>query len=366
MAAILLFFKPRTNTSSTSSLPAKIMGLDLTGNVILFAAAVMFFLALQFNERGLEWKSPKIVGLLAGSGATMVVFIAWQGYRGDRALIPPSIVLQRSVAASCLGAFFIYGTMLIHSYYLPIWFQAVKGDSAISSGVSMIAYVLANAIFSLLAGIVVTKAGYFTPPAIIGSAIGTVGCGLLATLQVNTPSSKWIGYQVLVSAGLGIAIQQGLIAVQSVLRLDQVSIGLAAVVCFQSFGGAIFVSVGNSILQNELLKSAAASHLPGIDIHAVITAGVTEFRSFVPKDALPALLVAYNQALQKVFIAAIPLSGLAFIASLGLEWKSVKEKKPNLEAAQEPNSEIVARELQRPIEAPEVEDTTGKWKDIAI
>ena len=364
MVAIFLFFKPQRNTSSTSSLSTKIMGFDFLGNVLLLAAAIMFFLALQFNEEGYAWKSAKIIGLFVGSGVAILVFVAWQGYRGDRALIPPSIVLQRSVAASCLTAFFIYGTMLIHGYYLPIWFQAVKGDSAIASGVSMIAYVLANALFSLLAGAIVTKVGYFTPPAIIGSAIGTVGCALLSTLQVDTPSPKWIGYQVLVSAGLGIAIQQGLIAVQTVLRLDQVPIGVAAIVCFQSLGGAIFVSVGNSILQNELLKSAATAQLPGIDIHAVIAGGVTEFRSFVPKDALPALLVAYNQALQKVFIVAIPLSGLAFVASLGLEWRSVREKNPSLEAASEATNGFSAGELQEHYEEPKADNNVAIPKEI--
>ncbi|MCJ1249586.1 hypothetical protein MMC30_006812 [Trapelia coarctata] len=343
-AAMLLFFKPPRMASNKASFLKKVLGLDLMGNLLFLGAAVMFFLALQLNESGYSWASSTVIGLLVGSGVTTVVFIAWQWHRGDRALIPPRIVLQRSVAASVVAAFFIYGTMLIHAYYLPIWFQAVKGDSAISSGVSMVAYMLANALFSLLAGAIVSKVGYFTPPAIVGSAVGVVGCGLLSTFQVDTPAGKWIGYQILVSAGLGIAIQQGFIAVQTVLSLDQVSIGVAAIVCFQSLGGAVFVSVGNSILQNGLLNAGTSNKLPGIDIQAVITAGATQFRSIVPPDALPALLVAYNAALQKVFMAAIPLSGMAFVAALGLEWKSVREKKSNLEASQESTSRISAVE----------------------
>ena len=53
-------------------------------------------------------------------------------------------------------------------------------------------------------------------------------------------------------------------------------------------------------------------------------AGATGFRSVVDADQLPALLEVYNGALQKVFIAAIPVTGLAFASSLFLEWKSVK------------------------------------------
>ena len=313
-------------------LQKKILDLDLIGNIILLGAAIMFFLALQYGGSGnYTWGSPRVAGLLAGTGATLILFLAWQWKQGDKALIPPSIALQRSVAASCLSAFFIYSTLLIGVYYLPIWFQAIKGDSPILSGVSTLPYVIANALCSLFAGAAVSIIGYFAPPAIIGSAIGTAGSALLSTLKVDTPAHMWIGYQVLVASGLGIAIQQGFIAVQTVLRDDQLAIGTAAITCFQSLGGAVFVSVGNSILQDELLSAGKDNRLPGIDIKAVIAAGATQFRSFVPPEDLPALLDAYNHALQKVFTAAIPMSGLAFFAALALEWKSVREKKPSLE-----------------------------------
>ena len=337
---MILFFRPHNDVrESDKPLLEKILALDLTGNLLLIVAAVMLFLALQFNEQYWAWGSARIVGLLVGCGITAILFVLWQRRQGDKALLPPRIILQRSVAASCLGAFFIYGTFLVHAYYLPIWFQAIKNDTAIMSGVSLITYVAGNALFSIIAGISVSKFGYFAPPAIIGAAIGTVGSGLLSTLQVDSGAGQWVGYQVITSAGLGMAIQQGVIAVQTVLPLEQVPIGIGAIISMQSLGGAVFVSVGNNILQNILGQASAAENLPGIDIKAVIAAGATQFRSIVPEQSLPALLVAYNYALQRVFITAIPLSGLAFIVALGLEWRSVRDKKPTLEAALGPATE---------------------------
>ncbi|KAL9129369.1 MAG: hypothetical protein Q9217_002169 [Psora testacea] len=332
--AMVFFFKPHKDAQDDDQpVLKKLLSLDLIGNFILICASVMLFLALQFNSSNIPWQSAKIIGLLVGAGLTAIVFVLWQWHMGDDALLPGKIITQRSVAVSCLAAFFIYGTILVHAYYLPIWFQAIKGASAIQSGVDLIAYMVANALFSVFAGILVSKVGYFAPPAIVGSAIGTVGCGLLSTLEVDSSAGKWVGYQVLTSAGLGMAVQQGVIAVQTVLRLSQVPIGIAAIVSMQSLGGAVFVSVGNNILQSKLNQAAAANKLPGVDIARVISAGATEFRTFVPLVSLPALLAVYNSALQKVFIAAIPLSGLAFVAALGLEWKSVKQKKPTLESA---------------------------------
>lgn len=341
VASMVFLFKPHKDAkASNKPLVKKILALDLIGNCILIVAAVMLFLALQFNEENWAWGSARVIGLLVGSGITAIIFVLWQCRQGDDALLPPRIVMQRSVAASSIAAFFIYGTLLIHAYYLPIWFQAVKGANAIQSGVDLIAYMIANALFSVLAGIVVSKVGYFAPPAIIGAAISTVGCGLLTTLQVNSGPGMWIGYQVITSAGLGMAVQQGVIAVQTVLKLDQVPIGIAAIISMQSLGGAVFVSVGNNILQNVLNQASTANELPGVNVKAVITAGATQFRSIVPAASVPALLVVYNNALRKTFIAAIPLSSLAFVAAMFLEWKSVKDKKPTLEAALGPATEF--------------------------
>ena len=324
---VFMFFKKST-VSKTKARPKwiqRILKLDLIGNVILLGAAIMLFLALQYSEQQYSWSSGRVVGLLVGFGLTVVIFIVWLWYKGDDALLPPKIVTQRTVAASCGAAFFIYGTTLLHAYYLPIWFQAIKGASAVHSGVNMIPYMCANALLGLIAGIFVSKNGMFAPPAIVGCAIGTIGCGLLATMHANTSTATWVGYEILASAGIGMAIQQGFSAVQTALPLEQVPIGTAAVVASQSAGGAIFVSVGNTLLQNHLLSKNNANSIPGVDVRTIIEQGATNFRQNVPAEALPALIHLYNRALQGVFIAAVPLCGLAFICSLCMEFRSVRK-----------------------------------------
>jgi hypothetical protein len=324
---VLFFHPPKNHALAKKSILYRIGELDLIGNVILLAASIMLFLALQSTEQQIPWSSSLIIGLLVGAGLTFITFCVWQWWKADAALIPPRIVKQRSVGASCIIGFFIYAAILIQTYYLPIWFQAVKDYTAIQSGVAMIPYVAASAISSVLAGVFVSKNGYFTAPAIVGCAIGTVGCGLISTITPSVSSAKWIGYEILASAGIGLAIQQGFSAVQIVLPLDEVAIGTAAVVAFQSLGGAVFVSVGNTILQDGLLSASHHDKLRGVDIQAVIKGGASEFRKKVPPEAIPELVAIYAHSLQKVFIAAIPMAGLAFVSCLFLEWKSVKGRK---------------------------------------
>jgi MFS family permease len=325
LATVFLCFKSRSQNSNRQPFLKRLLSLDFIGNVILLGDATMLFLALQYSEQRYSWSSARIIGLMCGFGVTTIVFIVWMWYRGDAALLPPKIITQRTVASSCGAGFFFYGTLLLQAYYLPIWFQAIKGSSAIESGVNMIPYMAANAIFSLLAGIFVSKNGLFAPPAIVGCAIGTVGCGLLATIKPDTSTATWIGYEILVSGGIGIAIQQGFSAVQTALPLEHVPIGTAAVVAAQSCGGAIFVTVGNTLLQDHLLSADNADRIPGVNIRAVVELGTTQFRKYVDPEVLPALIELYNDSLQAAFIAAVPLCGLAFVCSLFMEWRSVKK-----------------------------------------
>ncbi|KAK1988608.1 major facilitator superfamily transporter [Colletotrichum cereale] len=327
VAVFLLFFHPKRRRRHEQTFFDRFMDLDIVGNALLLGACVMLFLALEFTAQGEAWSSARVAGLLAAAGATAAVFAAWQWWKQDGALLPPSIVTQKTVAASCVAAFATYGALQIHAYFLPLWFQAIKGESAISSGVDMIPYVATNALFSLFSGVFVSVVGYFVPPAVIGGMVATAGCGVLLLLSQDSSTAQWIGFEILVSAGFGMSIQQGFTAVQAVLPPDEISIGTAAVVASQSLGGAIFVSVGNTLFQNHLLRASAQNMVPGVNIRAVLEGGATAFRDVVPASALPMLLTVYNEALRVAFTAAIPLAGVSAIAAFFMEWKSVKEKK---------------------------------------
>ena len=92
----------------------------------------------------------------------------------------------------------------------------------------------------------------------------------------------------------------------------------------------MFDSVGSILLQNHLLDANQDKLVLGIDIRVMLAAGTTAFRDLVPESSL---LDLYDDALHKVFVEAIPMAGLAFVAILGVEWKSVHwEKEKGREA----------------------------------
>ena len=114
-----------------------------------------------------------------------------------------------------------------------------------------------------------------------------------------------------------------------VARIDHIPIRLAALGFVQSSASAIFVSVGNNILQNGLFS--AGDQRTGIDIKSEIAARATHFRSIIFNDELLPLITIYNSALRKDLLMIVPLLGFALFSSLKFEWKSVRGKKVNIQ-----------------------------------
>lgn len=127
--------------------------LDLFGFSLFAPAAVMFLLAIQFGgDDSHTWDSSIVIGLFCGAGVTAILFVLWEIRRGDRAMIPGSIVKQRIVWASTGHAASLMAGVFVVSYYMPIYFQAVKGVGPTMSGVYLLPSIITGLICVLISG----------------------------------------------------------------------------------------------------------------------------------------------------------------------------------------------------------------------
>ncbi|TVY82046.1 Efflux pump roqT, partial [Lachnellula suecica] len=328
---LLFFFHPPALMAMKSSFVDRIYALDLPGSFLLLTSAVQLLLALKWGGISYQWSSSLVIGLLCGSVLEFIVFMAWERKKGMAALVPLRIIGQRGIAAALGESFFLSGASIVHVYFLPIWFQAVRGDDALSSGVHLVPYVVAMFVLSIVAGITATKTGFINPPALIGPVVSIVGCGMLITLEANSSVGKWVGYQILAGGGIGIANQQGYVAVQTLLPSSQASIGSALILFVQSLAGAVFASVGNNVLRNEVLSGLLREKIPGVNVQKVLEVGATELKLLVPAQSLTRVLSVFNEAVCKVFAVAIPLAGMAFVCALGLKWVDIRAQRSETE-----------------------------------
>lgn len=194
----------------------------------------------------------------------------------------------------------------------------------------MIPLVLSQIVGGILAGQVTGRIGYYTPPAIACTIMMPIGAGLITTWNPDTRSSAWIGFQVLVGIGIGFGMQQPSMAAQTVLSKKDVPMGVSLMFFSQMLSGAIAVSVGENVLDSNLVAGIAAV-VKGLSPSDVLQSGATGLRTTVPASELGAVLSVYNSALKRVFVVAVVVACLTSLGAFGLEWKSVK-KQPQADA----------------------------------
>ena len=322
---ILVFIlKLPTPKTDAKNIRQKIAQLDPLGTVLFLPGVICLLLALQWGGSVYAWSNGRIIALFVLSGVLIIGFVAVQLWKQDTATIPPRVISQRTIAAGFLFCLGTGGALMVMVYYLPIWFQAIEGASAVESGIRNIPLVLALVIASILSGVVITKTGYYTPWMITCACLMSVGAGLVTTFTRNTGSAQWIGYQVLFGFGLGLGYQQAGIAAQTVLPKADIPTGVALMFFAQALGGAVFVSIGQVVFTSHLVFSLG---LLGIDSHLIVSTGATNLRNVVPAGSLDSVLNAYNAALTNAFDVALAISCLSVLAAALIEWKSVKAAK---------------------------------------
>ena len=216
----------------------------------------------------------------------------------------------------------IYGVV----FYMPFYFQAVKGTSAEASGIRTIPFLVSITVASLAVGGSITYLGWYTPFMWAGSSVFVVGAGLLYTLKIDSTDAQWAGYQLLAGFGAGTAVQVPFVAAQVVVPTKDMPTANSLVVFFNSLGGALSISIAQNIFSNSLAKQLALN-VPATDAVKIINAGATNVVSVTPPQFLADALSSYNTAVTNTFILAVVAGSLAFIDSLFMEWKSVKGKK---------------------------------------
>ncbi|KAF2655353.1 MFS general substrate transporter [Lophiostoma macrostomum CBS 122681] len=332
-AFIIPFFQvPRRGQKVEGGFMTQIKRFDLYGTAVFMPAIVCLLLALQWGGSKYEWKSGRIIALLVLFALLIIAFIAIQIWKQEDATVPPRVFKNRNVWGSAWFGAMLGACFFVLVYYLPIWFQAIKGVSATKSGIMNLPAILGLVVISMVAGGAVTYFGYYTPFMLVSSLLMAIGAGLLSTFEVDTNHSQWIGYQFIFGAGVGFGMQQTLVAVQTVLPAEDVAIGTAIQMFAQTLGGALFISVGQNVFTNQLLKNLK-SVVPDLDPSIVLVTGATELKHRVEEKFLAGVLVAYNQTLTETFYVSVACGAASIVGAAFVEWKSMKGKNIQMAAA---------------------------------
>lgn len=151
---------------------------------------------------------------------------------------------------------------------------------------------------------------------------------MITTFSLDSPIRVWFGYQVLAGLGVGVGFQLGILVVQAVLPQEDIAVATACVQFFQSFGGAIFIAVAQTVFQNGLVDGIRRD-VPGLDPQIFINSGASQVRQVLASMGMEqyttAVLTAYLTGLRHAYYITVACAAAAFFAVSGLSWINIKK-----------------------------------------
>ncbi|KAM5349415.1 hypothetical protein ACJ41O_005920 [Fusarium nematophilum] len=296
VVVVFVFYQlPNAARPLAVGLGTKLWHMDPIGIVLAMAAITYFILGLQYAGTSLSWSSSEVVGLLVGFGAISIALVLWETYLDDYSMLIPRLFKKRAIWSIAPYQFLFMGSLILLAYYLPIYFQSIRGASPIDSGVYNLPMVISVGIFCVIGGMVVSKTGHATPSMFAGAAVATIGIGLLYTLDLDTPVGKWIGYQILTGSAIAFSVQNALNIAQANVGSEDLAAVVANIYCL------------------------------------VIATGATQLRSIFTPEELPGILLAYMHGLRAVFALGIAMAGVSCLATVFIPWSRLPTHAPSLE-----------------------------------
>ncbi|KAK2601185.1 hypothetical protein N8I77_010653 [Diaporthe amygdali] len=304
--------------------------LDLTGFALFAPTTIMFLLALEWGSSEYGWSSPTVIGLFAGSGATLILFLLWEWRVGERALIPFHQLKRRIIWASIIQNTSLFVNNFVGVNYVPIYFQAVRGVGPSLSGVYTLPSILMQLLSLVITGALVRRLGYYIPFSILAGATTAVACGLISTWNPHTSTAAWIGHQILFGLR-GMGLQMAVISIQNAVTPAQSPTVIAFSVFMENLVASIFTIVGNAIFTQTLTRQVSVL-APSVSPEAALAVGggAEAVRALLPPGSpeLSGLLLAFSDSVNAVFYLLAALAGVSFIAAWGMGWVDTRKKAP--------------------------------------
>ncbi|GME65679.1 major facilitator superfamily transporter [Neofusicoccum parvum] len=325
--AMTFLYKPRPRTTKGLPLLEKIKSLDLPGSALMASSVTCLLLAFTFAGEG-AWSEPKVIGLLVAfavllGGLVFEQFLVPE----DRALIPRSIMKKRGIIICSIFGFLTEVGSSSQVYFLPFYFQGVKGSTAEGSGVDLLAYLISQTVGGILTGVAINRFKVFNPSMLFGSVAFSIGAGLLHTLSIGTPSSQWIGYQILAAFGTGCCQFIAMGVAQQELDRHEEAIGLAVVYMIKMLGSSVAVSLCSTLFYKKLQDSLHSSGLSQSIIDGILHSLVLKGSGTTDPAVRLAVAEAVAKGVQTAFIVPIASGVLSFCVAVLHKWKKIGDGK---------------------------------------
>jgi len=225
--------------------------LDILGTVIVICAVIPLLLALTWGGNQYAWDSAIVISLLVVGFVLFIPFFVAEKYAKYpiiplRLFVIPNVILMNVIGF--LVGVVMFSTML----YLPLWFQTVKGESAMISGIQMLPMTAGIILTSTFSGFAVAKFGHYKTYPIIGTILLTASAYLLYIFDENSGQQEFIPILFGIGAGLGLILQLLILVCQNSVEPKDIAVVTSAINFTRTLGGVFGQAIGSVILTQEM------------------------------------------------------------------------------------------------------------------
>ncbi|KAF7336207.1 Major facilitator transporter-like protein [Mycena venus] len=337
----------------------QVRNLDWVGAVLIAGSVTSLGLALQWGGNTKPWNDKDVIITFTFAGIIALAFILWEKYLDDAAMAPLKIFKSPSIYALMAFGFFTRFTQLIFSYASPLpryhfthplmvilHFavppnpvpsraapqrdqirdrhspHAHRGDSRIARvwySRQQVRVLVRCVSIHPSSHVVFNKRERNSYPFLVAAGpFLAVGSGLLYSIGPTTSSAKLAGFQILVGASTGFAMQNAIVAIQVEFK-DQPKLFAQAqsVASFLQFlGGMIGLSIAEAVFASSLTRFLAryAPSAPAALVRNSPTAIYTD--PDLPASLVMGVIRAYIDSLRVVYLLGVPVAVLSLAAAL--------------------------------------------------
>jgi EmrB/QacA subfamily drug resistance transporter len=301
--------------------PRREHAIDYVGAGLIFGGVSAVLLVLALAGKEFAWASAPTY-LLAGLGLLLLGAAVWWERRAPEPIIPPRLFGNRTFVLTSVAGLTVGATMFCGIVFLPQYLQIVKNQSPTESGLLTLPLMVSLLTTSIASGRVITRTGRYKPFPIAGLALASVGFFLLSRLHADSSLVTAGLDMAIIGLGIGMVVQVLVLAVQNAVDRRDLGAATSALTFFRSMGGAVGVAVFGALLSHrlrellpDLLAGAGAS---GAGADGARLLGTPDAIHQLPPPVSDAVVDAFAESLQTVFLAAVPFALAGFLAVLFL------------------------------------------------
>ena len=325
--------------------------IDYLGALLLVLSVSSLLLGLSVYGPQNGWSNSRTVVSLAMAAILTAAFLI-QESRAAEPILPIKLFKNHTFSITSLLAFVIGAGMFGAIVMLPLYLQVVKGNSATTSGLKLIPFMLGIVTFSIWSGKQISKHGHYKRFPIAGLIIMTAGLIFLSTLNEGTPFWRLAIFAIMIGAGLGLSMQTIVIALQNSVDFKDMGVATSANTFFRSIGGTIGVAIFGTIYANRLshylpigitkLQQTNPAALAGATPQkfAELQQNTAVLKSFSPQ-LQSTVLHSFVQSFHVVFLTAAPVTALGFLFAMLLREVPLRTGAAHHAAAQEAAGEAI-------------------------